>query len=135
MSRLDVFIAEFPAISGLNSRVRMVDDQVMVWPLLFGMTDGGLVLPDVQADKGPITGVVIAAGPGRWESGGRKPMDVEVGDVVTFQRLIGTAISRVSVDGDDVYICSERDLLYIESPDRMLNGLRALQVKTRRSTS
>jgi chaperonin GroES len=52
---------------------------------------------------------VIAAGPGaRGEDGVLHPLDVKVGDRVLFGKWAGT---EVKIDGDDLIIMKESDIL------------------------
>ena len=72
------------------------------------MTAGGIVLPDTAKEK-PQRGKVLAVGPGRLlDSGERCKVSVVVGDEVLFGKYGGTDIE---VDGDDVKILRESDIL------------------------
>jgi chaperonin GroES len=52
-------------------------------------TAGGIILPDTAKEQ-RLCGRVVAAGPGKLrEDGGRDPMDVEIGDVVYYQKYSG----------------------------------------------
>ena len=57
---------------------------------------------------GPQEGEVLAVGPGRFEDGQRLPLDIQVGDKVIYSKYGGT---EVTVDGEDVLILSENDIL------------------------
>ena len=70
-------------------------------------TVGGLVLPDTAQEK-PSRGTVVAVGDGRYEDGKRVPLDVAVGDEVIYSKYGGT---EIKVDGEDVLILSEHDIL------------------------
>lgn len=54
----------------------------------------GIVIPDrVRENRTAQTGRVVAIGPGRIaESGTRMTVDVEVGDIVLFQKNAGIAV-------------------------------------------
>jgi len=71
------------------------------------VTASGIVLPDTAQEK-PLRGEVIAVGEGRWENGSRVPLDVAAGDEVIYSKYGGT---EVSVDGDDLLILRESDVL------------------------
>ncbi len=71
------------------------------------VTASGIVLPDTAQEK-PLRGEVLAAGDGRWENGTRVPLDVAAGDEVIYSKYGGT---EVSVDGDDLLILRESDVL------------------------
>ena len=71
-------------------------------------TAGGIIIPDTAKEK-PMEGEVIAVGPGaRSEDGTLHPPDVKVGDRVLFGKWSGT---EVKVDGEDVVIMKESDIL------------------------
>jgi chaperonin GroES len=75
-------------------------------------TKGGLIIPDTAKEK-PAEGEVIAIGAGaRKESGELIEMAVNVGDRVLFGKWSGT---EVSVDGEDLLIMKEGDVLGILS--------------------
>ena len=74
------------------------------------MTRSGIVLPDTAKEK-PQEGSVLAAGEGRvGDDGKRIKMDVKVGDKVIYAKYAGT---EFKLDGDDVLILSEKDILAI----------------------
>jgi chaperonin GroES len=69
---------------------------------------GGIIIPDTAKEK-PMRGEVVAVGPGaRDESGKVNPLDIEAGDIVLFGKWSGT---EVKIDGDDLLIMKESDLL------------------------
>ena len=71
---------------------------------------GGIVIPDTAAEK-PIKGRVIAVGNGKiLEGGDVRPLDVKVGDKVLFGKYSGT---EVKVDGDDVLVMREEDIMAV----------------------
>jgi chaperonin GroES len=71
---------------------------------------GGIVIPDSASEK-PSKGRVIAVGTGKiLEDGKVRPLDVKVGDKVLFGKYSGT---EVKVDGDDVLVMREEDLLAV----------------------
>lgn len=71
-------------------------------------TKSGLYVPDTAKDK-PQVGEVLAVGPGALnDKGERIPMYVAVGDKVIYARYAGTDIK---VDGEELLILSERDVL------------------------
>ena len=73
-------------------------------------TAGGIIIPDSAKEK-PSQGEVIAVGPGgRDESGKLIPIDIQVGDRVLFGKWSGT---EVKIDGDDLLIMKESDILGI----------------------
>ena len=71
---------------------------------------GGIVIPDTATEK-PIKGRVIAVGKGKiLERGDVRPLDVKVGDKVLFGKYSGT---EVKVDGDDVLVMREEDIMAV----------------------
>ncbi len=73
-------------------------------------TAGGLIIPDTAKEK-PQQGKVLAVGPGKvLEGGTRLDMTVKAGDMVLFGKYAG---SEVKIDGEDVLIMREDDILGI----------------------
>ena len=71
-------------------------------------TAGGIIIPDTAQEK-PSEGEIVAVGSGvRREDGTLVALDVKVGDQVLFGKWSGT---EVSVDGQDLLIMKESDLL------------------------
>jgi chaperonin GroES len=76
-------------------------------------TKGGIIIPDTAKEK-PQEGEVISVGPGaRDEDQNRIPMDVKPGDRILFGKWSG---SEVKIDGDDLLIMKESDILGILDP-------------------
>ncbi|WP_424932688.1 co-chaperone GroES [Amaricoccus macauensis] len=76
-------------------------------------TKGGLIIPDSAKEK-PSEGEVIAVGEGaRKDSGELIPMAVKAGDRILFGKWSGT---EVKIDGDDMLIMKESDILGIMGP-------------------
>ncbi len=67
----------------------------------------GIYVAETAKEK-PQKGTVLAVGPGKWENGQLEPMTVEVGDTVLFAKYAGT---EIKVDGDEVLILSQKDVL------------------------
>ena len=73
-------------------------------------TKGGIIIPDTVKEK-PQEGKVIAVGPGgRDENGKLIPLDVKAGDGILFGKWSG---AEVKIDGDDLLIMKESDILGI----------------------
>ena len=94
-----------------SSKLRPLGDRVVVKPLpREEMTKSGIVLPDTVKEK-PQEGEILAAGPGKMlDDGTREAMDVKVGDKVLYAKYAGT---EFKVDGDDLLIVSQKDILAI----------------------
>jgi chaperonin GroES len=86
-----------------------LEDRVVVKPQeAESKTAGGIVLPDAAREK-PLTGKVIAAGPGKLDDEGKRiPMSVKKNDVVLFGKYSG---SEVELDGEDYKILRESEIL------------------------
>jgi chaperonin GroES len=87
--------------------IRPMDDRVVIVrdePEPY--SKGGFFIPDPEP---PITGTVMAVGPGRRDHLGRRiVVGVVVGDRVRFEPVGGTA---VDIDGDEWLVIPERHLL------------------------
>jgi len=69
---------------------------------------GGIIIPDTAKEK-PQEAKVLAVGPGRVTDDGKvQPIEIKVGDTVVFGKYAGT---EVKIDGDDLLIIREDDLL------------------------
>ena len=91
--------------------LKPLEDRIVVKPLEAEQTTAsGLVIPDTAKEK-PQEGVVLAAGPGKvLDDGSREAMDVAVGNKVLYAKYAGT---EFKVDGDDLLIVSQKDILAI----------------------
>ena len=73
-------------------------------------TESGIILPDTAKDA-PQTGEVLAVGDGGHRPNGTPyKMSVKVGDEVLFPKFTGT---EINVDGEDVLIMPEHDILAV----------------------
>ncbi|MDD9138543.1 co-chaperone GroES [Fructobacillus sp. CRL 2054] len=71
---------------------------------------GGIVIAQASEQK-PVTGKVVAAGPGRVTDAGQTvAMTVKAGDTVLFDKFAGQAIE---VDGQDYLALHEKDVIGI----------------------
>lgn len=86
-------------------------DRILVQPLeREERTKGGIFLPDTAKEK-PQMGKVLAVGAGRvLDNGERQPLEVREGNTILFAKYAGT---ELKVDGQDVLIISERDILAV----------------------
>ncbi len=93
-------------------KLRPLADRVIVDPLdKEEVTAGGILLPETAKEK-PQEGLVVAAGPGRWDEDGKKRVEMEVseGDKVIFQKYSGT---EVKINEKKYLILSEKDILAV----------------------
>ncbi len=97
-------------------KLQPLGDRVIVKPMKKEtMTKSGLIIPDTAKEK-PQEGEVIAVGPGRKNDDGiRTKMNVKIGDVVLYAMYGGT---EVKLNGEDVLIMSEHDVLAIQQADK-----------------
>ena len=71
---------------------------------------GGIIIPDTAKEE-PSEGKVVAVGSGtKSEDGKVTALDVKKGDKILFGKWSGT---EVTVDGDDLIIMKESDILGI----------------------
>ncbi|MBD7942269.1 co-chaperone GroES [Brevundimonas bullata] len=75
-------------------------------------TKGGIIIPDTAKEK-PQEGEVVAVGPGvRDEDGKHVALELKAGDRILFGKWSGT---EVKIDGDDLIIMKESDVLGVLS--------------------
>ena len=101
-----------PAKGETHLNIRPLGDRVVVKALEEEQkTRSGIVLPDTAKEK-PQQGKVLAVGKGAFveNSKDRRPLDVNEGDTIIFSKYAGT---EVKLDGEEVLILSERDILAI----------------------
>ena len=76
-------------------------------------TKGGIIIPDTAKEK-PQEGEVVATGPGARDDNGQvQPLEVKTGDRILFGKWSGT---EVKIDGEDLIIMKESDILGILDP-------------------
>ncbi|NPA91368.1 MAG: co-chaperone GroES [Chloroflexi bacterium] len=91
--------------------LRPLGDRVVIKPVeQETQLPSGIVLPETASEK-PQLGEVLAVGPGRkTEEGKRIPLDVSVGQKVTFPKYAGT---ELRLNGETYLIMREEDILAI----------------------
>jgi chaperonin GroES len=87
--------------------IRPLHDRVIIQRIEERKTAGGIVIPETAGDK-PQRGKVVAAGPGKYENGTLRKLDVKVGDQVLFGKYSGT---EVKVNGQDLVVMREEDIM------------------------
>ena len=97
----------------MTTNIQPLHDRVIVKRIDEGeQVRGGIIIPDSAKEK-PQEGEVIAAGLGKYkEDGSRQALDVKTGDRILFGKYGG---SEIKVDGDDVLIMREDEILGIIS--------------------
>jgi len=95
-------------------RFRPLHDRVVVRRIDADQkTAGGIIIPDTAKEK-PMEGEVLAVGPGaRNEKGEVVALEVKAGDRILFGKWSGT---EVKIDGEDLLIMKESDILGVISP-------------------
>lgn len=94
-----------------RANLRPLGDKVIVRRLAAdSKTVGGIFLPDSAKEK-PKRGTIVSVGEGRLlKNGQRQPLSVKPGDQVLFSSYAG---SEVKVDGDDMIIMEETEILAV----------------------
>ncbi len=89
--------------------IRPLGDKVVVKPSeAQERSSGGIILPDAAKEK-PQEGTVLAVGAGRTlDNGERRPLTVQVGDVVIYSKYGGTEFKQ----GDDTLMILDEDQIY-----------------------
>ncbi|MFI3317463.1 MAG: co-chaperone GroES [Rikenellaceae bacterium] len=86
--------------------VKPLSDRVLILPnSVEEKTAGGLFIPDTAKEK-PLSGKVVAAGPGTSEV----TMEVSVGDEVLYGKYAG---QEINIEGEDYLIMKQSDILAI----------------------
>jgi chaperonin GroES len=89
-----------------KANITPLHDRIIVRPAAAETkTAGGIIIPDTAKEK-PQRGTVVAAGPGKKD----EPVTVKTGDTVLYSKYAGT---EISIDGEDLIIMRESDILAI----------------------
>ena len=87
-------------------KVLPLHDRVIIRPAKAEeKTAGGIIIPDTAKEK-PLTGLVVAAGPGKKD----EPVTVKAGNTVLYGKYAGT---EIQIEGEDYLIMRESDILAI----------------------
>lgn len=97
------------ATKSKKTTVKPLDDRVVIKPTEpETKTASGIFLPEGAKEK-PMTGTIVAAGPGKLtDEGKRTALSVKKGDVVIYGKYAGT---EVEIDGEQHVILRESELL------------------------
>jgi chaperonin GroES len=104
-----------------KSPIKPLGDRVVVRPLtdeeLGTVSVSGIIIPDTAKKDKPEQGIVIAAGPGKWNEDGdtRIAMDVKEGDRVVFSKY---GYDEIKFDGNEYFIVSETSVLGVLSSEK-----------------
>ena len=86
-------------------------------------TAGGIIIPETAQEK-PQEGEVISVGPGALDEHGKRVVpEVKAGDFVLFGKWSGT---EVKVDGEDLLIMKESDIMGVLDGRKPVSGKKAL---------
>lgn len=93
-------------------KIRPLSDHIVIEPIKEEeKTKTGILLPDTAEKEKPEQGKVIAVGPGRrLSSGKRVPIDVKKGDIVLFTKY---GPNEIKVEDKEYLIAREEDILAI----------------------
>ena len=107
-------------------KIRPLHDRVIIKRLEDERTSpGGIVIPDSATEK-PIKGKVVAVGKGKiLENGEVRALDVKVGDNILFGKYSGT---EVKVDGEELLVMREEDVMRVDLPAGSVDGDRDFQL-------
>ena len=88
-------------------------DRVVVKPGAKGQEKklaSGIIIPPSADKERPMSGVVVAVGPGKYEDGKLVPLQIKKGDEVLFAKY---GYEEVKVEGVEYYILSESSVLAV----------------------
>lgn len=89
-----------------NVKVLPLHDRVIIRPARAEeKTAGGIIIPDTAKEK-PMTGLVVAAGPGKKD----EPLTVKAGDRVMYGKYAG---AELRLDNEELLIMCESEILAI----------------------
>jgi chaperonin GroES len=89
-----------PLADGVLIRPRVREDKTL----------GGIFLPDTAKEK-PQEGHVVAVGPGRRGSDGKRlPMEVRADQIVLYSKYAGT---EITIEGVDHLLLKDSDILAV----------------------
>lgn len=96
-----------------DMKIQPLGDRVVVRPSDNNeekVSAAGIIIPETVDKEKPMTGKVVAVGPGKYDDGELVPMQVKTGDQVLFSKY---GYDEVKVDGEEYYILSESQILAV----------------------
>ena len=85
-----------------------LEDRILIDPIeTEATTAGGIIIAQTDTNSAPITGTIVAVGPGRYQNGTLIPMSLLPGQMVTWSKFAG---SHIIVDGIEMLIMRESDI-------------------------
>jgi len=93
-------------------KIKPLSDHILIEPISTEeKTKSGILLPETAEKERPEQGKVIAVGPGRRLSSGKRiPMEVKKGDTVLFTKY---GPNEIKVGDKEYLIAKEEDILAI----------------------
>ena len=93
-------------------KIKPLSDHILIEPIKEeGKTKTGILLPETVDKERPEQGKVIAVGPGKkLSSGKRVPVEVKEGDIVLFTKY---SPNEIKVEDKEYLIAKEEDILAI----------------------
>jgi chaperonin GroES len=88
-------------------------DRVVVRPSEHGAEKklpSGIIIPPSADKERPMSGMVVAVGPGKYEDGALVPMQLKKGDQVLFAKY---GYEEVKIEGVEYYILAESAVLAV----------------------
>lgn len=93
-------------------QIKPISDNILVEQIKEEKTKSGILIPETAEAKGPVRGLVAAAGPGRKDKNGNiVPMEVKAGDKILFNKRYGS--EEIKTDNKEYLIIKEEDVLAI----------------------
>lgn len=111
-----ILLAGYNDMTG-NPGIRPILDQVLVkQDPPNDLLESGLYMPQGQRDSWRDIGTVVAVGPGKYENGTRRELDVKPGDRVLFKRRPASALNGDGLEGGreewkDMIVLLEEDII------------------------
>ena len=95
-------------------KIKPLDDRVLIEPISIAeKLVSGIIIPDTADKEKPEQGKVVAIGPGKMDSSGKRiPMSVKKGDIVLFTKY---GPNEVKIGDKEYLIAKEEDILAIIS--------------------
>ena len=92
--------------------IKPLDDRVLIEPISQEQkSKAGIILPDTADKEKPEQGKIVAVGPGKIDSNGKRiSLSIKKGDVVLFTKY---GPSEIKINNKEYLIAKEEDILAI----------------------
>ena len=96
-------------ITKTSTNIKPLSDRILIRPTeQKEMTESGIILPDTAKER-PQEGEVVAVGPGRYLSNGKRlEMELKSGDKVIYSKYSGT---EIEADDGELLLLGSNDVL------------------------